>query len=131
MSTPNFNYGQSEIKAFNDAASGGVVHFEESAVRQAVGLYDKMINGLKGIRLNLTTLEDGSGFGGFDSGRQLQSGFSRKAADGIAVIDQLIDGAMQLQEAYLRAGGLFQEADKLNGDRIKIVGDLEAEDRKK
>lgn len=122
MSTPNFNYGQSEIKAFNDAVGSGVVKFDEQAVLDAKRLYDSMIDGLAKIRDKLDTAAHFDGFGGFDSSRQLQAGFSSKATEGIAIVNQLIDAAMQLQTAYLRAGGKLTEADQVNSNRIRFLG---------
>ncbi|MEV4237996.1 hypothetical protein AB0J47_22780 [Nocardia sp. NPDC049737] len=124
MSTTNIDYGQAQIKAFNDAAAAGEIAFDPQAVHEAVQLYDQMIIGLQKISDKLRTVKDAKGFGGFPSGHQLQDGFSNKAADGIKVINQLIDGAMRLQEAYLRAGRLISEADQVNANRVKIAGDL-------
>ncbi|WP_063045956.1 hypothetical protein [Nocardia pseudovaccinii] len=123
MSAANIDYGQAQIKAFNDAASAGVIQLDPQAVHEAVQLYDQMINGLGKIRDKLRAAKEGKGFGGFPSGQELQAGFSNKAAEGIEVVNQLIDGAMRLQEAYLRAGRLITEADQLNANRIRILGD--------
>ena len=121
MTKTNLDFGQAEISAFNEAARSGTIQFDEHAVRDAVQLYDQMINGLYKVREKLRTAKEAKGFGGFPSGQELQAGFSNKAADGIEVVNQLIDGAMRLQEAYLRAGQLITEADQVNADRIKIV----------
>ena len=120
MPAPQFDLGQREIAAFNTAATSGAVHFDEQAAHQAKQQYDRMISGLIDLRRNLRQAVDGRGFGGFDSGRELQVGFSRKATEGVEVLSQLIDGAIQLQQAYLRAAGLIQEADKLNETRMKL-----------
>ncbi|MFI7664148.1 hypothetical protein [Nocardia sp. NPDC049526] len=123
MSTTNIDYGQAQIKAFNEAAAAGEIAFDPQAVHEAVRLYGQMIIGLQKVRQKLTLAKDAKGFGGFTSGQQLQAGFVNKAADGIEVINQLIDGAMRLQEAYLRAGRLISEADQVSADRLKIMGD--------
>ncbi|WP_280362901.1 hypothetical protein [Nocardia wallacei] len=121
MTNPGIDFGQAEIQAFNNAAATGAVHFEESAVRQAVQLYQNAIDDLVKIRTKLSTMQDSSGFGGFRTGQELQQGFASKARGGAEVVNQLIDGAMRLQEAYLRAGGLIDEADRVNSDRLKIM----------
>ncbi|MGV9611361.1 hypothetical protein [Nocardia xishanensis] len=118
MTTGNIDFGQAAISAFNEAARSGTIHFDEQAVRDAVRLYNQMITGLVKIRDKLIRAQDATGFGGFPSGQDLQRGFSNKASEGITVVNQLIDGAMRLQEAYLRAGRLISEADQLNADRI-------------
>ncbi len=115
------DYGQAEIQAFNNVAAAGGVRYDEGAVRKAVQLYQDAIDKLDAIQSKLGTVENAGGFGGFQTGRELQQGFSRKASDGIFVVQQLIDGAMQLQEAYLRAGNLISEADSLNQKRIAMT----------
>ncbi len=119
MVAPQIDYGQSETTAFANAVSAGTLHFDENSTRQAKQLYDNLIVGLTKVRENLNGLEAFEGFGGFVSAQELQHGFSSKATDGISVISQLIDGAQQLQEAYLRAGGLITEADQVNARRLK------------
>ncbi|BCK58991.1 hypothetical protein [Nocardia wallacei] len=121
MNNPGIDFGQAEIEAFNNAAATGSVHYDENAVRQAAQLYQNAIDTLVETRTKLSSIQDNSGFGGFRTGQELQQGFSNKARNGVAVINQLIDGAMRLQEAYLRAGGLIDEADRVNSDRLKIA----------
>ncbi|MFF0531107.1 hypothetical protein ACFYT3_22300 [Nocardia amikacinitolerans] len=119
----SFDYGRAEIDAFNSAARAGSIHYEESAVREAVALYDNMIAGLLEITKRMEKAVNATGFGGFESSKQLQQGFSTKAADGIAVVQQLIEGAMRLQEAYLRAGGMIGEADQRNADMMRYASE--------
>ncbi|MCP2290836.1 hypothetical protein APR08_003764 [Nocardia amikacinitolerans] len=119
----SFDYGRAEIDAFNSAARAGSIHYEESAVREAVALYDKMIAGLLEITQRMEKAVNATGFGGFESSKQLQQGFSTKAADGISVVQQLIEGAMRLQEAYLRAGGMIGEADQRNADMMRYASE--------
>lgn len=122
MTSANIELGQAEIAAFNEAARSGSIRFEEHAAREAVQLYDQMIDGLTKVRTKLIRAQDATGFGGFTSGQELQQGFAKKAAEGISVVNQLIDGAMRLQEAFLRAGQLISEADQLNAGRISLLG---------
>ncbi|CAM4377691.1 hypothetical protein NONI108955_23460 [Nocardia ninae] len=117
------DYGQAEIAAFNAAAEAGTIEFDPAAVTEAVGLYDRMIAGLYQIRDRMRDAVFQTGFGGFESGLELQRGFCNKAADGINAINQLIEGAMRLQEAYLRAGNLISEADQRNADTLRFVAE--------
>lgn len=121
MTKPGIDFGQAEIQAFNNAIAAGEVHYDESAAKQAAQLYQTAIERLIEMRSKLYTLTDRTGFGGFPTGHELQQGFSNKARDGVDVITQLIDGAMRLQESYLRAGGLIEEADQTNGVRLKML----------
>lgn len=114
------DYGQAKISAFNEAARAGQFSFEPAAVDEVVGLYDQMIQGLTKIRHKIGGAVDGAGFGSIQSAKELHQGFSNKAVEGQAVIGELIDGAMRLQEAYLRAAGKLEEADAVNGRRILL-----------
>ncbi|MFF0495663.1 hypothetical protein ACFYU5_04590 [Nocardia aobensis] len=118
------DYGQAEIQAFNNAAAAGEIHYDEAAVRQAVQLYQNVIDRLLAIQGKLEGVYEAQGFGRFQTGKDLQRGFSGKARDGYSVVTQLIDGAMRLQEAYLRAGRLIDEADAINSARIKRISGL-------
>ncbi|MFI9511252.1 hypothetical protein [Nocardia sp. NPDC052566] len=117
----SIDYGQAKISALNEAARAGVFRFDPAAVQEIVGLYEQMISQLHKIRDKLGTAKDAKGFGGFESAKQLQRGFSNKATEGIAVMNQLIEGAMRLQEAYLRAGDRTVEADRINARAISFA----------
>ncbi|MFD3425305.1 hypothetical protein [Nocardia fluminea] len=116
----SIDYGQAKISALNEAARAGNFSFDPAAVDEVVASYDQMIQGLTKIRHRLGSAVDGSGFGSIPSAQELQQGFSNKAVQGQAVIGDLIDGAMRLQEAYLRAAGKIVDADAVNGQRIKL-----------
>ncbi|WP_067839776.1 hypothetical protein [Nocardia lijiangensis] len=121
MASTQIDYGQAQINAFNEAARAGVIHYDESVVREAVRLYDSAIQTFMSVR---DRMQDGmtvAGFGGFQSGLELQNGFLNKAQEGIGVINQLIEGAMRLQEAYLRAGNLIEEADQINARALTVA----------
>lgn len=123
MAKPNVDYGQAEIQVFGNAAAEGVVQYDHDVAQQAAQVYDRAIIQLTDIRMKLGAVTEAKGFGGFQTGQELQAGFSNKARDGIEVITQLIDGAMRLQEVYLRAGGLIAEADQVNGKRLQLLSD--------
>jgi len=129
VTKPIINYGQAEIQAFNNAVSAGEIHYEEGVARQAAQHYDDVANKIGDIREEIRYLEEAQGFGGFQTGIELQKGFRRKATDGIQVLGELIDGAMRLKESYLRAGGLTEEADQVNSQRIKLFANSEGMER--
>ncbi|MEV5652427.1 hypothetical protein AB0L57_29620 [Nocardia sp. NPDC052254] len=118
MPGQKLDFGQAQIQVFNSAVSSGQIRYDASAARQAAQLYDRAVETLKSIRDKLRDAENAQGFGGFQTGKELQSGFAKKAQDGGETLAHLIDGALQLKEVYLRAGGLIQEADKTSADRI-------------
>lgn len=123
MAQSPVDLGQAQIAAFNDAAAAGLIKFDPAAVQQAVALYTQMINGLSTARQRLDTAVNAHGFGGFTSAQELQSGFIGKARAGIDVINQLIEGAMRLQEAYLRAGNMLAEADQKNAAAVRFAAE--------
>lgn len=123
MNETAIDYGQAQITAFSNAAAAGEVRYDPDVARQAAAQYQQMIIGLQEIRNRLQTVADPQGFGGFQSSIELQQGFARKTADGLSVINQLIEGAMKLQEAYFRSGNLITEADQSNAMLTQFVAD--------
>ncbi|MGV9926160.1 hypothetical protein [Nocardia rhamnosiphila] len=123
MNQTAIDYGQAQITAFSNAAAAGEIRYEPDVARQAAAEYQKVIIGLQEIRTRLQTVADPQGFGGFQSSTELQQGFAQKTVDGLAVLNQLIEGAMTLQEAYLRSGNLITEADQTNAMLTQFVAD--------
>jgi hypothetical protein len=107
-------FGQVNVTAFNEAARAGTLRYERGAAEQAARMYEELAEGLIPVRNGLEQVAYKDGFGGFESGRALQKGFASKALDGVAVINQAIDTALCMKEAYLRAGGLTEAADEAN-----------------
>lgn len=118
--------GQAQIAAFNAAAGAGTLRYEEGVAGDAAAQYDTMIVGLYEIRGKLDSAANVASFGGFASAKELQSGFANKATERVAVIEQLIEGAMRLKEAYLRAGNLIQDADAQNAVTLRFASDSES-----
>ncbi|MGY0501444.1 hypothetical protein ACWZHB_23395 [Nocardia sp. FBN12] len=119
--TIDINYGQAQISAFTQSARAGEFAFDEAAAMSAVSLYDRMIQDLYALRDDFDNAQNVSGFGGFPSAQQLQQGFATKATDGINVLVQLIDAAMQMQEGLLCAANKVTEADDLSRRRIAAL----------
>lgn len=122
MTGVQLDYGQAQTAALTATArAAGTLNFDPNAVDELVALYDRMVTGLQSIRVQLQVATRASGFGDIPTAQELAQGFAGKATDGIAVLDQLIDGALRLQEAFLCAGGRLEEADTVNGIRIRIA----------
>ncbi|MFD3506123.1 hypothetical protein [Nocardia sp. NPDC058666] len=115
------DYGQAQISAFTQSARAGEFSFDPAAAMAVVSLYDNMVRDLIAVRRHFDEARRVSGFGGFPSAIELQEGFITKATDGLGVITQLIDAAMQMQEGLLRAANKIQEADVLNGQRLAML----------
>ncbi|ATL66781.1 hypothetical protein [Nocardia terpenica] len=116
------DYGQADIAAFKQGALSGHIKFDPQAVDDVVRVYDVLIDGLKEERKRIRDITNVAGFGGFPSTQQLASGFTAKAAQLADVLDQFIEGAMHLQEAYLIAGGKIKEAEAKNAQAIRFAG---------
>jgi hypothetical protein len=121
MNQTAIDYGQAQIAAFGNAAAVGEVRYDPDVARQAAAEYQKMIVGLQEIRVRLEQATRAPSFGGFDSAGQLEKGFTDKAVQGLDVLDQLMEGAMRLREAYFRAGNLLQEADDQNAALLRFI----------
>ncbi|MFD6390966.1 hypothetical protein [Nocardia sp. NPDC060259] len=123
MTGVQLDYGQAQTAALTAAArAAGTLNFDPNAVDELVALYDRMVTGLQDVRVQLQAATRASGFGDIPTAQELAKGFAGKATDGIAVVDQLIDGALRLQEAFLCAGGRLEDADTVNSTRIRIAG---------
>ena len=121
MNQVNIDYGQAQIASFGNAAAAGEIKYDPDIARQAAAEYQKVIIGLREIRDRLNTATNWTGFGGFPSAGELQRGFNQKAVDGVAVLDELIVGALRLQEAYFRSGNLLVEADQCNAAATQLA----------
>ncbi|MBY8858555.1 hypothetical protein K7711_18900 [Nocardia sp. CA2R105] len=119
MGTLRIDFGNAEIKVFNEAVAAGSFSISADAAQQAKRQYDLMLSELARVRQTFKSATHFSGFGGFRSAQELQDGFVGKAIVGMAVIDQLTDVVRQIQVAYLRAGKQFAEADQIDAARLK------------
>ncbi|MFI5502343.1 hypothetical protein ACIA5E_25045 [Nocardia asteroides] len=115
------NYGQADITAFTQRASAGEFSFEPDAARTAVNQISDYVEGLRQSLTQMSRGEEVSGFGTLPSGIELQQGFRNKAHSARDAITQLIQGAMQIQEGFLRAAGLIEDADDLSARRIRLA----------
>ncbi|APE34014.1 hypothetical protein BOX37_08555 [Nocardia mangyaensis] len=115
------NYGEADITAFTQRASAGEFSFEPDAVRAAVKEIDSYIHELIVSRGKIASGESASGFGTLPSGMELQLGFQNKARSAGSAINQLIEGAMQIQEGFLRSAGLIEDADSVSARRIALM----------
>ncbi|WP_278261337.1 hypothetical protein [Nocardia sp. AG03] len=115
------NYGQAEIGGFVQRSGTGEFSFEPDEARAAVREIDAFIKGLSASRLSIRNGETVTGFGTLPSGIELQEGFRNKANSAGNAINQLIQGAMQVQEGFLRSAGLLEDADDLSARRIALA----------
>ena len=105
------NYGQAEIDRFQKQAAAGTLHFDPAAVDEVVRYFDAVISELRGAQRDAATLFV-AGFGGFPSGSELQQGLTWKLAETTTTLKVFIEGAIRIQEGFLRAGGRISDADQ-------------------
>lgn len=115
--------GQAQVTAFVNAATSGELKYEPGTAEKVVKIYDNVIHGLLHQRERASRLAKLSGFGGFPSAQELQTGFERKAMETVAYIDSLIESYYRMQYAFLLAGKAYPEADQRNRDALQQAAD--------
>jgi hypothetical protein len=70
--------GQAAVTAFVNAAVAGEITYEPGTAEQAAKDYDLVIDELKHHRLRIREQVQMTGFGGFQSGLELQQGSSAR-----------------------------------------------------
>ncbi|MEG8179360.1 hypothetical protein GZH49_12565 [Nocardia terpenica] len=121
----NIDYGQAEIAAFKAGAQSGKITFDPHVVDEMVGLYDHLIDNLKTELKRMQFVLGVTGFGGFPSTQQLATGFNGKAHEYASMLNQFIEGAVRMQEAFLISGGKIQEAEAKNTQAIQLAGQID------
>lgn len=118
-----FDYGQSAIAAFNQAAGaqGAELRFDEDSAREIVRVLDLLVNSLTTATKHLQSATNMQGFGGFTSGQEMRDGFVDKAKAGQQMLGQLVVGVLNLQEGFLRAAQLLPEADQVNAAALQRI----------
>jgi hypothetical protein len=116
------DFGQAEIKAFSTAAQeaqGGQVVYDPQVAHDAVAEYNRLIDALQDTKQMAMALTDLAGFGGFESAKQLQRGFERKAREAMIHIDKMIQACYQMQVAFLTTSSRYGDTDDQNAKSIQ------------
>ncbi|WP_433757120.1 hypothetical protein [Nocardia sp. CA-135398] len=104
--------GQSAANALYQQATGGTFRMEADAARRCADVYTRFVETTLDPEINRSIrLQRLDGFGGFESAKQLQEGFSRKAVQMTDALSGMKEAALKMAAAYLRAGQLVEEAD--------------------
>ncbi|MFD3508280.1 hypothetical protein [Nocardia sp. NPDC058666] len=93
------------------AAVDGRFRLEADAAQECAAHYGWLADELTERIQETRRLNRLSGFGGFDSAVQLQSGFESKADQGVAALIGAREECREIQAAVLKAGGLLVEQD--------------------
>lgn len=116
--------GQGTANGLYQQAVAGTFRMERGAAERCAAVYTRLVDTCLDPQLvDSERLRELSGFGGFDSAKELQAGFVDK---GISVTDALLglkEAALRMAAAYLHAGGAFEEADALNSQALSVAGE--------
>jgi hypothetical protein len=116
------DFGQAEIGAFTTAAEearGGSVVYDPQVAHEAKAEYDRLIHELEQAKRQAERLTELSGFGGFESAKQLQRGFERKAKEATIHIDKMIRACYEMQAAFLTTSSRYGDTDDQNAQAIR------------
>ncbi|WP_433523016.1 hypothetical protein ACQPZ2_39290 [Nocardia pseudovaccinii] len=107
--------GQSAANALYQQATGGTFRMEADAARRCAEVYTRLVETtLEPQIVASRSVHQHEGFGGFDSAKQLQDGFSGKAVKMTEALNGMKEAALRMAAAYLQAGQLVEEADAMN-----------------
>lgn len=107
--------GQSAANALYQQASGGTFRMEADAARRCAEVYTRFVETTLEPQIKASSdLHSLEGFGGFESARELQSGFSGKAVKMTEALNGMKEAALRMAAAYLQAGQLVEDADAMN-----------------
>lgn len=111
--------GQSTADALWQQAGDGTFRMEPEAAQKCADIFQRFatttLDQQIGRSLDLHSL---SGFGGFDSAKELQKGFEGKGQSLTEALRGMRAAALKMAAAYLRAGQLLTAADEMNGQAI-------------
>ncbi|MFX0580415.1 hypothetical protein [Nocardia nepalensis] len=114
--------GQSAANALYQQATGGTFRMEADAARRCAEVYTRFVETTLNPQITASKdLHRMEGFGGFESAKQLQDGFSGKAVKMTEALNGMKEAALKMAAAYLRAGQLVDEADAMNARSINTA----------
>ncbi|MEV6275016.1 hypothetical protein [Nocardia sp. NPDC051832] len=112
---------RADIATFQQQAQAGTVKFDPAAARRCAEMYQHEADRLIHLKRRLESIAELRGFGGFDSARELQTGFGTKARDAAELLDNYIEAAYAMQAAFLTSAGLYEEADLANAAAMRAL----------
>lgn len=105
------------------AAEAGSFVLTETAARECAGHFTWYAERLRDFQKQADALSRLSGFGGFESARQLQAGFEMKAQQGLQALIQAESVAHQMAAAIFRAAQLFEDVDAANAAAQRAISE--------
>ena len=115
--------GQGTANGLYQQAVSGTFRMERGAAERCAAVYTRLVDTCLDKQLaDSERLHQLSGFGGFDSAKELQEGFVAKGMSVTEALMGLKEAALRMAAAYLHAGGAFEEADAMNSRALSVVG---------
>ncbi|MCU1640105.1 MAG: hypothetical protein JWN03_380 [Nocardia sp.] len=105
------NAGETTADALYNQAVGGTFRMDVALARKCAATFLGFADALDPPIDHSRRTHTLTGFGAFDSARQLQHGFESKAVELTETLTTLRDSALHMAAAYLLAAGLIQASD--------------------
>ncbi|GEM31483.1 hypothetical protein NN3_24900 [Nocardia neocaledoniensis NBRC 108232] len=102
------------------AAEAGTFVLTEEAARECAGHFTWYASRLTEFQNQIMDQSRQSGFGGFESAKELQAGFENKALQGYEALVRAEQVAHQLSAAIYRAAGLLEDVDAANAAALRV-----------
>ncbi|WP_280437844.1 hypothetical protein [Nocardia carnea] len=117
--------GQGTANGLYQQAVSGTFRMERGAAERCAAVYTRLVDTCLDQQLaDSESLHQLSGFGGFVSAQQLQTGFATKGASVTDALLSMKEAALRMAAAYLYAGGAFEEADAMNSRALSVIGEV-------
>ncbi len=115
------NGADSAAEALRGRAAAGAFRMDTDAARGCAANFLRFADAVEPQLSRAARTHRLTGFGGFDSARQLRCGFEHKGVELSRSLSDLRDAAVRMAEVYLLAGGLIEEADHLPVDALRAL----------
>lgn len=114
--------GQGTATSLYQQAVAGTFRMERGAAERCAAVYTRLVDTCLEAQIAASErLRDTSGFGGFDSARELETNFGGKGALTTEALTGMKEAALRMAAAFLQAGGAFEEADAMNRRALEAV----------
>ena len=113
--------GQGEADSIRAAAEAGTLTMDPTVARACAAHCDELIDTLRAQVRTAQQLAKQSGYGGFASSTELQTGFGNKGNEAASILRAYQEAAFKYKAAFLAAGQLFAEADAANADSLRLI----------
>ena len=105
------------------------LRLDEGAIEELVGMCDAILTNVRTAKGQARILNLAGGFGGFDSAKQLEAGYKRKAVDGEdsvqARLTEFEEAIIAMREAFEAGGDAYADQESVVMQKIaSIAGEI-------